>query len=141
MMLRKKPKILLPNLEEDTIHYIHNTLNVDYNSAECKLLVYQLNQILNYDDYKKCRSVNPVNVIGEGSFGTIYKSDDDPSIIYKKSKTFNKLIDYMKKCDQTNKKIISLLMIVLEIPKTNEKIKEVVNKSKLIKHFNIPDSC
>jgi hypothetical protein len=116
----------------------YKALSKTHDSAQCKLLVHQLNQILNQDDYEKCKTVDESKIIGSGAFGSIYLNDD--GTILKKSKTFNKLLEYMENCGNNSEKLISLLIILLEIPKTTETIKTLIDKSKIKKHFNLPYS-
>ena len=131
-----KPKLELSSDTFLKMDDTYNTLNDKHETAQCKLLVYQLNQLLNYDNYQMCKKINSDQIIGEGAFGTIYLNSD--GTILKKSKTFNKLLDYMKNCDVFSEKLISLLIIILEIPKTTEKIRSIISRSELEKHFNIP---
>ena len=131
-----KPKLELSSDTFLKMDDTYNTLNDKHETAQCKLLVYQLNQLLNYDNYQTCKKINSDQIIGEGAFGTIYLNSD--ATILKKSKTFNKLLDYMKNCDVFSEKLISLLIIILEIPKTTEKIRSIISRSELEKHFNIP---
>lgn len=131
-----KPKLELSPDALFTFDDSYNVLNKNHETAQCKLLVYQLNQILNYNNYETCKKIDESKIIGEGAFGTIYLNDD--GTILKRSKTFNKLLDHMKNCDIFTEKLISLLIIILEIPKTVEKIKTIVDKSELKRHFNLP---
>lgn len=129
-------------LSPETLYETDNsykTLNNNHESAQCKLLVYQLNQILNYNDYETCKKIDDSKIIGEGAFGTIYL--DNNGNILKRSKTFNKLLEYMINCDIFREKLISLLIIILEIPKTTDKIRTIINKSELERHYNIPSNC
>jgi serine/threonine protein kinase len=134
-----KPKLVLDPeifIEPDNSY---NTLNNNHETAQCKLLVHQLNQILNFSNYKPCQKMHDGQIIGQGAFGTIYLNSN--GTICKRSKTFNKLLEYMKDCDVFSEKIISLLIIILEIPITTEKIRTIINKSELGIHYNIPTNC
>jgi len=136
---KAKPQMLKLSFEDfekngDTL----GTLNNNYDSVQCKLLVEQLNSLLNNEKYAMCTNINENQIIGQGAFGTIYLNDD--KTIIKKSKTFNKVLEYMKDCDAISEKINSLLTTVLSIPETTEKIRTIVDGSSLKKHFNLPTS-
>lgn len=123
----------------ESLDDVIDNLKIDYSTAQCKLLVYELDNLLNYSDYKVCRAFEPDKIIGQGAFGTIYMHDE--KTIYKKSLTFNKLLDYMSMCDDTNEKLINLLIIILSIEKTTQAIKKITDYSPLAKHYNLPITC
>lgn len=125
-------------LSENTGDYT-DSLNNNYKTAQCKLLVYELNQLLNKNNQTICKKIDPKNIISKGTNGTIYLNND--GTVYKKSLIFNKLLSVMSLCDMYADDLVSSFMFIIEIPKTIEKIKLRLVNSILINHFNLPVKC
>lgn len=125
--------------KKNDINSYDNILNKDFKTINCKLIVQYIQNILEKKNYDLCKNIPEYEKIGEGNYGIIYKTSDE-NIVYKKSKFFNKLLSIMNICDDYSDYLSSMLYYILEIPNTIRHIKQILDKSPLIKHFNLPIS-